>query len=162
MTVEITPDTFKLAFHRNGVGGRGSYVAFFEAKVDGDGPFTWMAHIWNSPDSNYYIEEDGPDAVSECCVLKVSDIISAAAGPAQHPDRWFNMNIPTWRSSDYFLVPIKKEMRKRYEISHAPLPPTPITPDEAVMIKRLLGQPFSAQEGDERQMAFAALDRVIG
>ena len=97
---------YRHAYHRNGIGGEGSYVAFFYAHgLDGnDGPVPMMATLWGG---------DG-DLPGECMVMALLDVAPIVAdyvdGRVADGIGDYNRGkveqfryLGAWRSTDRFL-----------------------------------------------------------
>ncbi len=112
--MEIT--NLRVDYHRNGIGGEGYAVAFFDANPDGEHG-TFMAILWG----------DGNDPFTECAVLRTDQVAVlharwVLAGPPEAIDHnGFDGAFPlgAWRSTDSFgpaLFPaVKAALRERYE-----------------------------------------------
>lgn len=89
-------------YHRNGMGGEGSYVAFFRARLDR--PHGWtpmMAVLWGC---------DGDDPPTECMAMALADVSDVAAlylngeTPESFGDKPYDaVKFDAWRSTDHFL-----------------------------------------------------------
>lgn len=97
-------------FHRNGVGGEGSYIAFFRVTSPEIGdrvPF--MATVWGFE----YNEQTEKETYRECMVVRLQDIASVAVGYLDGVTPEY-IDIDAWRSTDHFLPHILGPVREAF------------------------------------------------
>ena len=102
-------EDFNVDYQRNGVGGEGSYVAFFRVTGEGFEQEPMMATFWG---------EEVEGHPTECHIIKLTDVANVAAIYLEGgtPE---GIEFNHWRSTDYFLPylvePLKEAMLDRHK-----------------------------------------------